>query len=73
MGKTHRHQGNTKFDDAHKQGRGGKHHTHSNNKKTGGMRIINDIYDEEDDYFDDDVSVQDSIVINKTSDDTSSQ
>lgn len=42
-----------------------KHHNHANNRKTGGMRILNDIdYDE--DFFDENVGVTDHIVINKT-------
>jgi len=66
MGKTYRHQANTKFDDE-RGSRRGKHHNHSNGKKSNGMRVINDVFDETDDYFDDEVSMQDTIVINKTS------
>ena len=67
MGKTYRHQPQ-KFDDERNSGRSGKHSGHSNNKKQGGMRIINDVYDENDDFFDDEVSVTDQISINRSSD-----
>lgn len=67
MGRTYRKDGRD-FDDK-QASRKGKHHNHTNNKKSGGMRIINDIY-EDDDYFDDDVEVTDEIVINKYSDDS---
>ena len=68
MGRTYRKDGRD-FDDK-QSGRNGKHHNHSNNRKSGGMRIINDVY-EDDDYFDDDVEVTDEITINKYSDDNS--
>lgn len=42
-----------------------KNHNHSNNKKLGGMRIIN-MYEEE--LFDDEVEMQDNLIINKSSD-----
>lgn len=66
MGRTFRKE-NRDFDDK-QSGRKGKHHNHSNNRKSGGMRIINDVYDEDDDYFDDEVGVTDEIFINKYSD-----
>lgn len=69
MGKTYRHA--KQFDDE----RSNKNRSkpgHANGKKTGGMRIINDPFlDQDDDYFDDDVSITDEIVINKYSDDNS--
>ena len=67
MGRTFRKE-NRDYDDK-QSGRKGKHHNHSNNKKSGGMRIINDIYDEDDDLFDDEVYVTDSIRINKNGED----
>lgn len=63
MGRTFRKE-NRDFDEK-QSGRKAKHHGHTNNKKSGGMRIINDIYDEDDDIFDDEVHITDSITINK--------
>lgn len=66
MGKTYR-QERRDYDDS-PSGRKGKHHTHSNNRKTGGMKIINsDVEIYNDDYFEDDVEITDEITINKTS------
>lgn len=65
MGRTFRKE-NRDFDDK-QSSRKGKHHSHSNNKKAGGMRVIN-IYDE-DDYFDDTVDITDTIRINKNGED----
>lgn len=65
MGKTYRQQG-SKFDDE-RNNRRGKHAGHANGRKSGGMRIINHVYDEEDEFFDDDVIIEDEITINKTS------
>lgn len=64
MSKTHKQQG-TRFDDEHKQGRGGKHHRHSNNVKFHGMRIHTVWVDE---YFDVNKESYDSFDINKSSD-----
>lgn len=69
MGKTYR-QPPHKFDDENQQGRK-KHPSHTSGRKSGGMRIINDVFDENDDYFDDDINITDTIVINKFSDDNS--
>lgn len=69
MGKTYHRQSN-KFDEEKQSSRSGKHHVHSNNRKSGGMRIINDVY-EDDDLFDDNVEISDEVVINKTRDETS--
>lgn len=69
MGKTYRQPAH-KFDDE-RTPRKGKNPSHANGRKSGGMRIINDVYDENDDYFDDDISITDTIVINKFSDDKS--
>lgn len=68
MGKTYRQPAH-KFEDD--KPRKGKNPGHTNGRKLGGMRIINDIYDENDDYFDDDVKITEHIVINKYSDDNS--
>lgn len=49
-----------------------KNHNHTNGKKLGGMKLVNGFQDwAEDDYFDDEVSIRDTIVINKFSDDKS--
>lgn len=64
MGKTVRHQ--PSFDDEHQGSRRGKHHRHANNRKTGGMKYINVYEEDEDDIFDDDVTIEDEIIINKT-------
>ena len=70
MGKTYRKQ--TSYDDEKQSNRSGGQPRHSNNKKLGGMRIINDAFDDEDeDYFDDNVQTTDSIVINKNDGETS--
>lgn len=42
-----------------------KHLNHSNNKKLGGMRVVNRFNEEDDDYFDDEVNIKDEIIINK--------
>lgn len=63
MGRTFRKE--TRDYDDKQSGRNGKHHSHSNTKKSGGMRIINDLYDDEDDFFHDEVHITDSIRINK--------
>ena len=72
MGKTYRSQESRyDSDDQYQKSRKGKHSGHSNNRKTGGMRVINDgsQYDyEDDDFFDDDVNIHDSISINIMSD-----
>lgn len=68
MGKTYRRDG--RGYDEKQSGKKGKHHTHSNGKKYGGMRVINSPYGD-DDFFDDDVEIQDDIVINITRDEDS--
>lgn len=70
MGKTYRHS-QSKFDDDRSGKKKGKHPNHASGKKSGGMRIINDPFGEDDDYFDDDVTITDEIVINKFSDEDS--
>ena len=70
MGKTFR-QPQHKYDDDQSVKKNKKHPAHTSGRKSGGMRIINDIYDENDDYFDDDVNIMDDIVINKYSDEDS--
>lgn len=44
-----------------------KNHNHSNNKKLGGMKVVNRFSEDDDDYFDDEVKIKDEITINKTS------
>jgi hypothetical protein len=68
MGKTYRH-GKRGYDEDDRGSRRGKHHGHSNGRKSGGMRVINGPLDDEDDYFDDDVQINDQIYINKYSED----
>ena len=48
MGKTYRRSGD---DDGPRKKP--KHHGHANGKRSGGMRIVNNHYEDEDDYFDD--------------------
>lgn len=68
MGKTFRHHGNSKFDDERRQGRAGKRSNHASGRKSGGMKIVNSVYDEDDeDLFDDDVEITDEIELNITS------
>lgn len=68
MGKTYRHYANTKFDDERKQGRSGKRASHASGRKSGGMKIVNNIIsDEDDDLFDDDVEITDEIELNMMS------
>ena len=48
-------------------GRSGKPKKHTNGKKTGGMKTLNSYVEEEDDdYFDDDIEISDSISIQHT-------
>ena len=65
MGKTYRHQ-ESRYDDDRRSERAGKHTKHSNNRKQGGMRILNDHQYEDDDYFDEDVDITDEIELNIT-------
>lgn len=66
MSKTYR-QLRSKFDDERKQGRGGKHHTHANNRKTHGMKVVNDITNIDDEiYEEDEVFVINKVVRNST-------
>jgi len=66
MGRTY-HKSSKSFDDTEFGGRSGKHAKHSNGKKTGGMRTINNYveedYDINDEDFDDDVELDDEISI----------
>lgn len=69
MGKTY-NQKSKKFDDEISSGRSGKHARHSNGKKTGGMRTINNYIEEDDEdfdlndsSFDEDVEISDEIYI----------
>lgn len=66
MGKTYR-KPIPKYDEEKQQGRRGKHHVHSNNHKSGGMKLIIDLND---DLFDDEVEISDKITINKVGDNT---
>lgn len=62
MGKTYKHQGSRFEED--RPGLHKKPPRHANNRKQGGMRILNDHQDEDDDYFDDDVDIADDITLN---------
>lgn len=70
MGKTYRRGDGKGYDDDRQGRRRGNKSGHSNGRKTGGMRVINDPF-EDDDYFDDDVKVKDFVSINKYSDEDS--
>ncbi len=61
MGKTF-HKQSRRYDDENSPGRSGKHAKHANNKKTGGMRTLNN-YVEEDYEFNDDFELDDEISI----------
>ena len=69
MGRTY-HKSSKSFDDSDFGNRSGKPAKHSNGKKTGGMRTINnyveDDYDLNDDSFDDEVELDDKIQIQHT-------
>ena len=69
MGKTYKKQVN-RYDEEIPSGRSGKHAKHSNGKKTGGMRTINNYIEEDDedfdlndDSFDESVEIDDAIYI----------
>lgn len=61
MGKTF-HKQSRRYDDENSSGRSGKHAKHTNNKKTGGMRTLNN-YVEEDYEFNDDFELDDEVSI----------
>lgn len=61
MGKTY-HKQSRRYDDEVSSGRSGKHAKHTNNKKTGGMRTLNN-YVEEDYEFNDSFELDDEIHI----------
>lgn len=69
MGKTYRNP-SSRFDDEQRSKKG-KQHNHANNRKSHGMRILNDGYDSEDfyasgdEYYDDEVVIRDDRVINR--------
>lgn len=66
MGKTY-HKQSHRYDDDTPSGRSGKHAKHSNGRKTGGMRTLNNYveedYDLDDDVFDDEIELDDEISI----------
>lgn len=64
MGRTYRNNNASRFDEESKSGRKAKHSGHSNNKRSGGMRVLNDPFGEDEDYFDDDVYMDDEIELN---------
>ena len=66
MGKTYRRGDGKGYDEDRQDHRHGKHSRHPNNKKFGGMKVVNPVIDDEDDdYFCDVVTVKDLIRINK--------
>jgi hypothetical protein len=69
MGRTY-HKSSKSFDDSDFGNRSGKPAKHSNGKKTGGMRTINNYveedYDLNNDSFDDEVELDDNIQIQHT-------
>lgn len=66
MGKTYRN-----FSDDDSRRKKSKQPRHTDGKRSGGMKVVNNFYDEGDDYFDDGVSIEDTIVINKSRDESS--
>lgn len=66
MGKTYRRgDGKGRYDDDRQGSRKGKHPSHANNRKNGGMRILNEPVDvDDDDFFDDGVEISDEIELN---------
>ena len=69
MGRTY-YKASKSFDDENSSKRSGKTARHTNGKKTGGMRTLNNYveedYDFEDDVFDDDIELNDNIEIQHT-------
>lgn len=65
MGKTYRNNNTRRFEDG---GRRPKAFDPTSTKRQSGVKIIKQIYDQDDDYFDDDVDVRDDVVINRNSD-----
>jgi len=69
MGRTY-YKASKSFDDEISSKRLGKTARHTNGKKTGGMRTLNNYveedYDFEDDVFDDDIELNDNIEIQHT-------
>ena len=68
MGKTY-HKQSRRYDDEIPSGRSGKHAKHSNGKKTGGMRTLNNYVEEDYDFdegenpFEEDIEIDDEIFI----------
>lgn len=71
MGKTYKKQ-SQKYDEEHTSGRSGKHHKHSNNRKTGGLKTLNSYVDEdyEDPFVDEIDGITDEIFIQHIQNDT---
>lgn len=72
MGKTYRRNTSDYYDHDDPQSskyKKAKQSGHSNNRRTQGMRILNDVTEDDsyDDNFDDEVGVYDKITINKVS------
>jgi hypothetical protein len=65
MGKTYK-----KFNEEVSSERSGKHHKHSNNRKTGGIKTLNSYVEEDYDFddtpFDDEIEINDEITIQHT-------
>jgi hypothetical protein len=68
MGKTFKKQSH-RYDDEATSGRSGKHSKHSNGRKTGGMRTLNNYVEEDYDFedgenpFEDNIEIEDEIFI----------
>lgn len=60
MGKTYRRGDGRDYDDGRSKQRKGKLADHSSGKRFGGMKVVNAVYDEDDDFLDD-VSIDDEI------------
>ena len=69
MGKTYR-KNSSSYDDDNPSKRSGKQPKHSNNRKGAGMRTLNSYddvdYDLDDDVFEDDIEIDDTIYIQHT-------
>lgn len=72
MGKTYRKgDGQKSYFDDDRPKQKSKHPNHASGRKTHGMKIVNRVYeDDEDDYFDDEVQVTDEITLNTKREDS---
>lgn len=59
MGKTYNNQ-SRRFDEENLSGRSGKHHKHSNNRKSGGLKTLNSYVEEDYEDSDDEFELDDT-------------